>query len=371
MKPVLRLTAAAVGSGVVGLFLLPFLVAAVLAGQLQQASQLAAGWDIPPEVVPALQEAGAQSSIPWFLLAAVASVATDFARHAPDGVLRGDTDGTAVFPVVTPPIGGSEGGEGMFLVDGARAGGGLTDAQDVRTAAAWLAGQLAALAQGSPLVKGPLSDPVVSRFWHDVLVAAPLAIITPAVGGADVAPVDPGANPIRQFGAAVLGNIAAPVSATNLDAFAAWAAGEGACARFNPLATTQPEPGATPFNNLDGGGHVWNYPTFAVGVQATTTALTNGLYQEVIAAFQASAGVAAVAAAVERSPWGTQTFGSPTYDAHQCGPSGPDPGSPPPTLPTVTGPDAVPATIVARAIRYQAIWSQMEALAPASTTTTP
>lgn len=371
MKPVLRLTVGVVGSGVVGLFLMPFLVAAVLAGQLQQASQMAAGWDVPPDVVPAFQEAGDRSGIPWFLLAAVASVATDFARHAPDGVARGDTDKTAVFPVVTPPIAGSGAGEGMFLIDAARAGNGLTDAQDVRAAADWLAAQLASSAQGSPLAQGPLSDPDVSRFWHDVLVAAPLAIAAPAAGGADVTPVDPGANPIRQFGAAVLRNIAAPVSAANLDAFAAWAAGEGACARFNPLATTQPEPGATPFNNLDGGGHVWNYPTFAVGVQATTTALTNGLYQEVMAAFQASAGVAAVAAAVERSPWGTQTFGSPSYDARQCGASSPVAASPPPTLPTVTGPDAVAATIVARAIRYQAIWSQMETLAPAPTTTTP
>jgi hypothetical protein len=85
------------------------------------------------------------------------------------------------------------------------------------------------------------------------------------------------------------------------------------------------------------------------------------LYQPVIAAFQASAGVASVAAAVERSPWGTKHFGSPGYAGRAC-PSGPAPAPPPATLPTVAGPDAVSATIVARALRYQAIWSDTATL---------
>nr|MDQ6944922.1 hypothetical protein [Actinomycetota bacterium] len=262
------------------------------------------------------------------------------------------------------------GGSGMLLVDRSVAGPGLADPQDVRAEANWLAGQLALLARGSPVAQLPLSDPEAGRFWQKVLASAPLVIAAPAPGGADVTPVDPGANPIRQFGGAVLARIAAPVTSANLDAFAAWAAGEGTCARFNPLATTQPEPGSTPFNTFGAGYHVWNYPSFAVGVQATTTAMTNGLYRPVIAAFQASAGVAAVAAAVERSPWGTRTFGSPSYAGRQCGTAGPGPNVVPPILPTVSGPDAVPATIVARAVRYQAIWSQMAALAPSPTTIT-
>jgi hypothetical protein len=230
-----------------------------------------------------------------------------------------------------------------------------------------LAAQLALLAKGSPLGQRPLSDPEAGRFWQQVIASAPLAIATLATGGGDLTPVPPGDNPIRQFGSAVLARISAPTTSANLDSFAAWAAGEGSCARFNPLATTQPEPGATPFNNLSGGGHVWNYPSFAVGLQATTTALTNGLYQAVIVAFRASAGVTAVAAAVEGSPWGTRHFGSPSYAGRQCanGGSGPGPGSgapPPPTLPTVAGPDAIAATIVARAIQYEAVWSQMTAL---------
>lgn len=275
----------------------------------------------------------------------------------------------------------------MFLVVAGSPGslGQLMDPQDVAAAAQWLARQLAAASAGSALANGPLSDPRVATFWQHVLAAVPLDIASPApVGppGAAEAPGSsgvPGANPMQQFGAAVLARIGAAATATNLGAFSAWAAGEGTCARFNPLATTQPEPGATPFNTLDDGGHVWNYPSFATGVQATTTALTNGLYQPVIAAFRADAGVAAVATAVGQSPWGTRHFGSPTFAGLACsndGDSGagglPSGGatpvvggtpvqSGPPSPPGSVAPPAgggVAATIVARAVLYQQIWDQ-------------
>jgi len=369
VKPLLRMALGVVGAGVVALFLLPLLVAAVVGGRLQQVSQLAAEWDIPPAVVPALQQAGQLSGVPWFLLAGVASVATDFARHAPDGIDRGTTEGTAIFPVVVPPI-AAGGGAGMFLVDPNPADPGLADPQDVAGAATWLAGRLGALAGDSPLASEPLSDPGAASFWEALLAGAPLVITEPAVNAATANAAGPAAGtPIQQFASAVLADIAAPLTTSNLGAFAAWAAGENTCAQFNPLATTQPEPGATPFNTLTDGGHVWNYPTLAVGVEATTTALTNGRYGPVISAFRADAGEAAVAAAVEASPWGTKRFGSPTYAGRQCGGSGSGSSSgsasPPPTLPTVTGADAVPATIVARAAVYQAIWEQMESLAAA------
>lgn len=356
MKAVIRLVAGITAGGVVALFVLPFLVVAVVAGQLRQASQLAATWDVPLEMVPALQDAGRRAGIPWFLLAGVASVATDFARNAPDGLPRGSAAGTSLFPIVTPPIVGA--GAGIFLVGPDSANPARPDPQNVAAAALWLAGRLAALAGTGPQAGGDLTEPAASRFWQSVVAAAPLVIASVTPGGADVTPVDPGANLIRQFGGAVMSRIEAPVTAANLDAFAAWAAGEGTCARFNPLATTQPEPGAVAFNNLPAGGHVWNYPSFGVGVQATTTAMTNGRYQPVLDAFRASAGIPAVAAAVERSPWGTRHFGSPNYAGRSCRGSG-GPQTPPPTIATVTGPDAVAATIVARAANYQFVWSQL------------
>jgi len=365
VKPALASAALVVATGVLGLALLPVLVAVVVAGQLQQAAAQAATWDIPSAVLPALEEAGQQAGIPWFLLAGVASVATNFAQDAPDGIPRGAAVGTAIFPVVTPPVGHPGVGQGMFLLAP-----GPGDPQDVRASADWLAALLAALSQGSPLAQQPLASPGASQFWQSVLARAPLAILAPASDGPPAPPASPGTNPIQQFGSAVMARISAPITASNLGAFSAWAAGEGTCARYNPLATTQPEAGATPFNNLSGGGHVWDYPSFAVGVQATTTALTNGLYQPVIAAFQADAGVNAVAAAVERSPWGTHHFGSTAYAGVACSNDGSGSAAPP-TLPTVTGPAAVPATIMARALQYQQTWQQMNVLASVSSSTLP
>lgn len=370
MKAFVRLLVGVTGGGALVLMALPFLLISAVTGQLQQASQAAAAWDIPPEVLPALQEAGQQAGIPWFLLAGVASVATDFAQNAPDGIARGDAPNSAIFPTVTPPIVTSGGGAGMFLVALAQAAPTLADPQDVRDSALWLALRLSTLAQGNPLAAGDLSQPAVSQFWQGLIAAAPVVIASIAPDTSDTAgsgstPADPGDNPIQQFAGAVMTKIEAPVTAANLGAFSAWAAGEGSCAHFNPLDTTQPEPGATAFNTLDDGGHVWNYPSMATGVQATVTALTNGLYQPVIDAFMASAGVATVAAAVEHSPWGTTSFGSPDYAGKPCADDG-GADTPTPTLPTVTGPGAVAATIVARAAEYQADWAEMTATATAT-----
>jgi hypothetical protein len=353
------------GGGAVGLLAIPFLAATVVAGELQaSAAQVDAAWDVPPAVVADLQSAADGAGVPWFLLAAVASVATDFAQQAPDGINRGASPGTAIFPVVVPPITVAGGGQGMFLVvaDAPGTVGQLTDPQDVAAAAQWLARQLATASAGSPLANGALGDPEVAQFWQRVVASAPLDIAFPAPTGPPVVVAAPGTNPIQQFGGAVLSRIGAPTTSSNLGAFSAWAAGEGTCAHFNPLATTQPEPGATPFNTLGDGGHVWNYPSFATGVQATTTAVTNGLYQPVIAAFRADAGVAAVAAAVEQSPWGTRHFGSPNFAGLACSDdgAGASAGSalPPAAPPPATGPAAVAAAIVTRAALYQEIWDQ-------------
>jgi len=146
---------------------------------------------------------------------------------------------------------------------------------------------------------------------------------------------------VQQFGSAVLAAIGAPASANNLGAFSAWTAGEGACAAFNPLDTTQPESGAWAYNSFGPGGqyHVWNYPSFAVGVQATVTALTNGRYGPILTAFRNDAGVAAIESAVAASPWGTHVFGSTSYTASKSGTNFfSNGGSSPPTNPPTPSP---------------------------------
>ena len=98
-----------------------------------------------------------------------------------------------------------------------------------------------------------------------------------------------------------LTRIGAPVTASNVQAIAAWEQAEGTKASFNPLATTQAMPGASSFNSVG----VKNYASYADGIQATVQTLTNGRYGNILAALRAGNSSIAVAQAVANSPWGT------------------------------------------------------------------
>jgi hypothetical protein len=62
----------------------------------------------------------------------------------------------------------------------------------------------------------------------------------------------------------------------------AWARAEGGTARYNPLNTTEPWPGATDYNSAG----VKNYPTGAAGIAATAATLVNGHYDGIVADFR-------------------------------------------------------------------------------------
>jgi murein DD-endopeptidase MepM/ murein hydrolase activator NlpD len=147
------------------------------------------------------------------------------------------------------------------------------------------------------------------------------------------------------------------VTDANVEAIVAWAAGEGSCAGNNPLDTTQPKPGATPFNTLAGGGHVWNYPSPAVGLAATVETLHNGLYRPIVAALKASAGAAALEQAVRATPWGTGRFGSTTYAGPRCN-----------GAPGAGGGASIPDAIAARAAQYEALAATMAGGVPPGAT---
>lgn len=91
----------------------------------------------------------------------------------------------------------------------------------------------------------------------------------------------PSINPV-QWASDVLHGIGAPDTKNNRIILISWALGENTKARYNPLATTQIASGATPFNTLPGGGHVYNYPDYKTGVQATTQTLLNGYYPQIV-----------------------------------------------------------------------------------------
>jgi hypothetical protein len=89
-------------------------------------------------------------------------------------------------------------------------------------------------------------------------------------------------------------------------ALVAWQAGEASRARWNPLDTTYPMPGAQNFN----GAGVKNYVTLESGLRATWLTLEGGAksfgYQEIIWDLADPAGTALqIVTRVAESEWGT------------------------------------------------------------------
>lgn len=204
----------------------------------------------------------------------------------------------------------------------------------------------------SSIVERPLSDPDAQRFWTSVLAALPTA---PGVGmgrapGTSPAPaggpapaavtLSTGAGPIARFATDLLTNLAVPATPSNVSAVRA--SGEGSRARFNPLDTTQPEPGTTPYN-ANAGVPVENYPDYQSGVTATVATLEPGgrpspLYGGILAALQAWSSATAVEDAVAASPWGTRRFPDPNFSAAANFPGPVPAGSGPVTVASGTGP---------------------------------
>ncbi len=104
---------------------------------------------------------------------------------------------------------------------------------------------------------------------------------------------------------AVLKGIGAPLTAENLRFLDAWQKAEGGNTsegKFNWLNTTRPAPGAVGFNSVG----VKNYPDWQTGIHATVGALTNGYYDNIVAALKSGHATAhQLAAMVATSKWGT------------------------------------------------------------------
>ena len=105
----------------------------------------------------------------------------------------------------------------------------------------------------------------------------------------------------KAWGIALLRRLGAPVNAENLKLLDAWSRAEGGRAKFNPLNTTQPAKGATNLNKVG----VKNYPSEAVGLDATYRTLTNGRYGPILASLRAGRPAVETARKIAASPWGT------------------------------------------------------------------
>ncbi len=94
-----------------------------------------------------------------------------------------------------------------------------------------------------------------------------------ALSGAAVpATAGPGEETREQWATALLRAVAAPVCGNNLVSLVTWQTAENTTAAWNPLATTQPAPGATDYNSVG----VKNYPSSTTGIAATVATLRGG-----------------------------------------------------------------------------------------------
>jgi hypothetical protein len=112
----------------------------------------------------------------------------------------------------------------------------------------------------------------------------------------------------RSWAAALVTAGGWPRTSCNLGAIQAWERAEGGhwanSAAYNPLNTTQREPGSQSINSVS----VQAYTSWAEGFRATLATLGNGSYGPILAALSAGDSARAVADAVAASPWGTAPF---------------------------------------------------------------
>jgi hypothetical protein len=103
----------------------------------------------------------------------------------------------------------------------------------------------------------------------------------------------------------LLARLGIKATTANVTALKAWMAAEGGhwnnSAHFNPLNTTQSEPGATSMNSVG----VKSYTSWEQGFQATVTTLKNGHYPGILSALKGGSAKDIVNAVVN-SVWGTK-----------------------------------------------------------------
>jgi hypothetical protein len=86
-----------------------------------------------------------------------------------------------------------------------------------------------------------------------------------------------------------LASLGVPLTAVNEQSLIAWALREGGGGTYNPLNTSQPEPGSTTFNSSG----VQDYPSWDTGIEGTTATIEQSAYTQIYADLQAGTGIGA------------------------------------------------------------------------------
>jgi hypothetical protein len=148
---------------------------------------------------------------------------------------------------------------------------------------------LAAAALGAGLIQGA-HQPTSGK----TAAASTMAITTPSGGWTPAG-----------WARALLRDAHLPRTVCDRGAIEAWIGAEGSNPAWrNLLDTTMPEPGSQPVNSVG----VQSYRSWREGLDATVATLRNGDYPAILSALGNGGSAQAVADAVARSPWGTQSF---------------------------------------------------------------
>lgn len=107
------------------------------------------------------------------------------------------------------------------------------------------------------------------------------------------------------WASALLARLGIPITNSNMQAIVGWERAEGGhwhnSARYNPLNTTQPMPGA---GNTGTQGNIKVYTSWSQGLDATVKTLRNGHYPAILQSLR-NGSPSSVASAIGASPWGT------------------------------------------------------------------
>jgi hypothetical protein len=122
-----------------------------------------------------------------------------------------------------------------------------------------------------------------------------------ATGATSTAPAGAAATSREQWAQHFLTRLGMPLTSENVRLMVAWQQAEGTKAQYNPLATTQSMPGATRFNSVG----VKNFASYEDGLTANVKAITNGRYENILAALRRGDSAVTTAQAIASSPWGT------------------------------------------------------------------
>jgi hypothetical protein len=117
------------------------------------------------------------------------------------------------------------------------------------------------------------------------------------------------------FAKAVLAQLGAPASDSNIAFLVGMMQREGGTATFNPLNSTLVMPGSSSYNPVG----VQNYPDAPTGVAATAHTLANGYYPNIIADLRAGDGQRAANEGADLSKWSGGGYRSIQPDSSSAG----------------------------------------------------